>query len=215
MRISFPSFLLKATKIILNKPTTKKVIMNQPSTLISEEEMNSLQEAFSLYDTNKNGAISLEHFASILKSLNIVHNDNNKVKSIVQNLDKNNDGQIDFEEFVNAMTQLLLDDNRTLRKWKTFPNDDDKKQKNKMDSQHYSRRMSKHEADDLKLCFGKFDKNGDGLISEDELKEVMKGLGENLSNEEIKDMMKDADANQDGYIDFEEFKALIPTNNNE
>ncbi|KAI9260207.1 hypothetical protein BY458DRAFT_516515 [Sporodiniella umbellata] len=73
-----------------------------------------------------------------------------------------------------------------------------------------SRSMSHHEVEELKKCFEKFDKNGDGQISENELKEVMKDLGENLSDTEIKDMIQEADSNKDGKIDFEEFKKLLP-----
>ncbi|KAI9468478.1 MAG: hypothetical protein EXX96DRAFT_590767, partial [Benjaminiella poitrasii] len=224
MRFSFSNLFSKSLLKKEEKRKLKSTKMKSEQASISKEEMNSLKEAFSLYDTNQNGAIDLEHFATILKSLNINKNDE-EIKAIVEKLDKNHDGQIDFDEFVNAMTNLLAADaeenGKTLRRWKTFPdvdkdndnNNDNHKQKqdNTPSRQHYSRRMSRHETDDLRLCFGKFDKNGDGLISEDELKEVMNGLGERLSDEEIKDMMKDADTNQDGYIDFQEFKALMPT----
>lgn len=47
-----------------------------------------------------------------------------------------------------------------------------------------------------------FDKNGDGFITSDELKNVMTNLGEKLSDEEIEDMIKEADLNGDGKVDF-------------
>jgi Ca2+-binding EF-hand superfamily protein len=175
-----------------------------------------------LYDTNKNGAIELEQFAVILKSLE-VETDDEKIKVIVTKVDKNRDGQVDFDEFVNAMTSLITqngeitaepEDIDTLRKWKTYPDPDSKHRKTRSEDttkrEHYTRRMSRHETDELKQLFGKFDKNGDGQISVDELKEVMAGLGEKLTDLELQDMMKDADENKDGFIDFSEFKALMP-----
>ncbi|EPB82295.1 hypothetical protein HMPREF1544_10975 [Mucor circinelloides 1006PhL] len=195
---------------------------NKPSrtSSITEEEMNSLKEAFALYDTNHNGAIDLQQFAKILKSLNIETNDD-KLDVILKKVDKNHDGEIDFDEFVSAMTHLLTQESEissepeSLRRWKTYPEPEaQESNQKKKDKSHYSRRMSVHEADDLKLCFAKFDKNGDGQISEEELKEVMGGLGENLTDAEIKDMMHDADTNHDGFIDFEEFKALMPSKQN-
>ncbi|KAG1225382.1 hypothetical protein G6F68_019939 [Rhizopus microsporus] len=84
-------------------------------------------------------------------------------------------------------------------------------QQSNQDKAGYFRSMSRHEADELKVCFEKFDKNGDGQISEEELKQVMNELGERLTGEEIKDMIKDADTNNDGQISFEEFKGLIPS----
>lgn len=172
-----------------------------------------------MYDTNHNGAIDLEQFAKILKSLDIETNEK-KINVLLDKVDKNHDGEIDFDEFVGAMTHLLTENEissepETLRRWKTHPTSEEQEenQKKPKDKAHYSRRMSTHELDDLKLCFAKFDKNGDGQISRDELKEVMGGLGEKLTDAEIKDMMHDADTNQDGFIDFEEFKALMPTKN--
>ncbi|KAI8644871.1 hypothetical protein BD408DRAFT_430146 [Parasitella parasitica] len=194
------------------------------SSSISEEELNSLKEAFSLYDTNNNGAIDLGQFAKIIKSLNI-ETDDDKIAVFLGKVDKNHDGGIDFDEFVGAMTQLLTQNDvfcepETLRRYKTYPEpkvEGSRKMKFAKDGSksHYSRRMSVHETDELKLCFAKFDKNGDGQISQEELKEAMGGLGENLTDAEIKDMMHDADANRDGFIDFEEFKALMPHNKKE
>lgn len=148
----------------------------------------------------------MQEFADIVKSLEIV-TDEKKIQSLVKEVDSNKDGHIDFNEFVNAMTSLLgsTQQDNSLRKWSTYPIDgDDKKEKT------YTRRMSKHESDELRLCFEKFDKNGDGQISVNELKEVMDRLGEKLSENELNEMMNDADTNKDGFIDFEEFKALIP-----
>ncbi|CEP10737.1 hypothetical protein [Parasitella parasitica] len=219
MKFSFANFF--------SKSKTKKAVRMEShknpsrSTSISEEELNSLKEAFALYDTNNNGAIDLEQFAKIIKSLNI-ETDNDKITVFLDKVDKNNDGGIDFDEFVGAMTQLLTQNEvfsepETLRRYKTYPElkvqelNQTKKSSKDGSKSHYSRRMSVHETDELKLCFAKFDKNGDGQISQEELKEVMSGLGENLTDAEIKDMMHDADANHDGFIDFEEFKTLMPT----
>ncbi|KAI8991901.1 hypothetical protein BDF20DRAFT_810521, partial [Mycotypha africana] len=141
--------------------------------------------AFGLYDRENKGAIDHAHFAPILKSLNIETNDE-KLNVMLNKIDKNHDGLIDFEEFVLAMTKFS-------------------------GKRRFSRRMSRHESDELRLCFAKFDQNGDGLISTDELKEVMKGLGEELTDQEIDQMMEEADANNDGFIDFNEFRALMPS----
>ena len=45
-----------------------------------------------------------------------------------------------------------------------------------------------------------FDKDGNGKISQQELKLVMKNLGENLTDEEINEMIREADDNGDGDV---------------
>lgn len=54
----------------------------------------------------------------------------------------------------------------------------------------------------LFATFSRFDKNGDGQIDKDELKVI---FGDTEPAEEIESMMKDADTNGDGTIDYKEF----------
>ncbi|RCH96859.1 hypothetical protein CU097_013969 [Rhizopus azygosporus] len=167
------------------------------SNRINQQELKSLKEAFNLYDTDHEGAIDVNKFENIVKSLGMIGTDDQRIRELIKENDSNHDGKIDFEEFVNIMNQLVSQ-SPLASPHETRTN------------QHYSKRMSRHELDELKMCFDKFDKNGDGQISEEELREVMKGLGEHLTEKEIKDMMNDADTNKDGHIDFEEFKQLMP-----
>ena len=48
-----------------------------------------------------------------------------------------------------------------------------------------------------------FDKDGNGTISAEELKLVMAGLGEDLSDEDLKEMIKEADIDGDGEVNYE------------
>ena len=67
--------------------------------------------------------------------------------------------------------------------------------------------MMAHEAkemdfeQELRAAFRVFDRDGSGTISADELRQVMKSLGENLTEDEIDEMLKEADSNGDGSID--------------
>ena len=56
-----------------------------------------------------------------------------------------------------------------------------------------------------------FDKDGNGKISKEELKLVMKNLGENLTDAEISEMILEADDNGDGAVDYEEFVKMMQT----
>ena len=56
----------------------------------------------------------------------------------------------------------------------------------------------------VELLFSRvFDKNNDGLISSKELRHVMTNLGEKLSEEEVDDMIKEADLDGDGMVNYE------------
>jgi len=47
------------------------------------------------------------------------------------------------------------------------------------------------------------------LISIEELTNVIKILGEKLTNEEIEEMIKEADIDGDGFINYEEFVRMM------
>jgi Ca2+-binding EF-hand superfamily protein len=130
-----------------------------------------------------NGYITIKHFSDILTSLNI-ESDPNKLNSIIKNIDLNKDNQIDFNEFVFAMFKYLPHEIKCI--------------------------CDRDNDDELLACFQFFDKDKDGRISQAELEEVLIRIGAQLSPSEIQEMMHTGDINRDGYIDFDEFKQLLP-----
>lgn len=65
---------------------------------------------------------------------------------------------------------------------------------------------------ELQEAFKVFDLDGNGYISGAELHEVMftlAALGEKLSREEVDDLIKEADLDDDGRLNFTEFIKLI------
>ena len=57
--------------------------------------------------------------------------------------------------------------------------------------------------------FKVFDRDGDGLITEDELKITMNNLGEPMNEVEVKAMIAEADLDGDGKINLKEFQRLM------
>lgn len=72
-------------------------------------------------------------------------------------------------------------------------------------------RIPEDQIKSLREAFSKFDRNGDGKLTFDELKEGMmnvKGfLGGELSDADLKKAMDVIDSNNNGYIDYTEFIA--------
>jgi len=64
-----------------------------------------------------------------------------------------------------------------------------------------ARKMNNTDKDaKIKEAFNVFDKDGSGKISKEELRSIMKSLGEDLTDEEITQMIQEADTNGDGEI---------------
>lgn len=69
--------------------------------------------------------------------------------------------------------------------------------------------MTEQEVEKLWEAFKMFDADGSGAISGEELGQVMRSLGQSPTDTELRDMIKEVDVDLSGSIDFEEFKALI------
>lgn len=59
--------------------------------------------------------------------------------------------------------------------------------------------------EEIREAFKVFDKDGNGFISAAELRHVMTNLGEKLSDKEVDEMIREADVDGDGQINYEEF----------
>ena len=61
----------------------------------------------------------------------------------------------------------------------------------------------------LKEAFAVFDKDKSGKISGAELRHVIANIGEKVDEDELEDMMRDADKDGNGTIDYNEFVSVL------
>ncbi|KAN0082579.1 hypothetical protein V8E55_008374 [Tylopilus felleus] len=62
--------------------------------------------------------------------------------------------------------------------------------------------------EEIREAFKVFDKDGNGFISAAELRHVMTNLGEKLTETEVEEMIREADVDGDGQINYDEFVKL-------
>ena len=58
-------------------------------------------------------------------------------------------------------------------------------------------------------AFSAFDVNDSGFITADDLIRMMRSVGEIISVEEARDMIREGDKDNDGKISFDEFRYII------
>ena len=78
-----------------------------------------------------------------------------------------------------------------------------------------SQLMSKQERDNLSKVFKAFDKNGDGKLSMEEVKEgYLEHYGRIMSDQEVEQMFKAVDTDNSGFIDYTEFVVAATSQSN-
>jgi len=63
--------------------------------------------------------------------------------------------------------------------------------------------------DEVIEAFRVFDKNGEGWISVDELRQVLNELGELMSDHEVEELLAEADFHNNGTIYYEQFVNML------
>uniref|UniRef100_A0A8C5QA39 Calmodulin-like protein 3 n=1 Tax=Leptobrachium leishanense TaxID=445787 RepID=A0A8C5QA39_9ANUR len=70
-------------------------------------------------------------------------------------------------------------------------------------------KLTEAQIEEFKEAFSLFDKDGDGAITTKELGTVMRSLGQNPTEAELQDMIKEIDRDGSGTIDFPEFLTMM------
>merc|ERR1712166_1082603 len=74
---------------------------------------------------------------------------------------------------------------------------------------YHSSGLSMEQAQEFRESFELFDADGSGVIDRTELRGLMKAFGQDLTEDEIVEMMLAVDADGSGEIDFDEFVVLV------
>lgn len=99
-----------------------------------------------------------------------------KMQDMINEVDANGNGTIDFPEFLTLVSRKMKD----------------------TDSE-----------EELSEAFKVFDRDGTGFISAVELRHVMANLGEKLTDEEVAEMIREADMDGDGQINYSDFVCMM------
>ena len=144
---------------------------------LTEDEVMEIKEAFDLFDTDKSGEIDTDELKQALSNLGIDAK-NQTLQNMINDIDKNQSGTIDFDEFIDMMTAKMSD---------------------------------KDTREDLKKVFDLFlgdDEKAD-KIELKHLKRVAKELNENMTKDELNEMITRADTDRDGKVSFDEFYNIM------
>ncbi|EKX32482.1 hypothetical protein GUITHDRAFT_39668, partial [Guillardia theta CCMP2712] len=146
---------------------------------IGDEERNELYQLFCSLDADGGGQLELQELQQLFDSMGIKMEEE-KLKEMFAEVDESGDGSIDFDEFLHIKAmEMPLDPLAEARR-----------------------------------AFDLFDKDGSGSIDAGELKDALRAMGQNalgrnVNDGEVEQLLKAADEDGGGEIDFDEFCDLI------
>lgn len=150
--------------------------------------ITELKNAFSVFDTNGDGKICISELGAVLRSLG---NDvsEHDLNLIMKDVDTDNDGFISLKEFIDCNNQVIAGGGAANKK---------------------ANGEVEESQDLMRDAFNTFDKDGNELISADELHHVFLSLGDkDHTLEDCRRMISSVDRDGDGFVDYKEFQRLM------
>jgi len=177
----------------------KKIAIRKLAQTFSEDEVRDLKDQFRQIDKDQSGTIthqelieSVRHMKTNSDGVQVIPDKD--VQNILQGIDSDGNGEIDISEFVVAGLQLNQLQRRDKRAWN----------------------------ERTRQAFDKLDKNKDGFIDVNELKDELQGdplkdsqssadSASDLHLEDVEEILREADKDGNGMIDYQEFCQLLRT----
>jgi calmodulin len=164
---------------------------------LTEEQIAEFKEAFSLFDKDGDGTITTKELGTVMRSLG-----QNPTEAELQDMinEVDADGMFPYSLvlslhlkpfllYFNYPNYIILG-NGTI----DFPEF----------LTMMARKMKDTDSEEeIREAFRVFDKDGNGFISAAELRHVMTNLGEKLTDEEVDEMIREADIDGDGQVNYE------------
>eukprot|EP00928_Gymnodinium_smaydae_P090485 TRINITY_DN74279_c0_g1_i1.p1 TRINITY_DN74279_c0_g1~~TRINITY_DN74279_c0_g1_i1.p1 ORF type:complete len:150 (-),score=52.92 TRINITY_DN74279_c0_g1_i1:65-514(-) len=142
---------------------------------LTEEEISEFKEAFSLFDKDKSGNISASELGQVMKQLGQSATQA-EVKAMVDEIDADGSGEIDFPEFLSLMARKMKDtstEEEIIEAFRVFDKDHTgyiARPEFRKVLLEYGEKLTDAEADEIEKDA---DPDGDGKINYEELVKMM------------------------------------------
>ena len=142
---------------------------------LTEDEIEEIKEAFDLFDTDGSGSIDPKELKAAMQSLGFEAK-NQTIFQMISDLDKNKNGTIDFEEFLDMMTARMSDKDTREDVSKVFRlfDDDNTGTITLRNLRRVARELGETMTDEeLQEMIDRADSNADGSVTMDDFYNIM------------------------------------------
>merc|ERR1712080_807843 len=146
---------------------------------LEKDEIKVLKSCFTLFDVKKQDFLSADDLDDILRAMGF-RPSKEELKEILEEIDEDGSGEIEFEEFCQLCAKFLIEE----------PDEETMKA-------------------ELKEAFRVYDKEANGFITTDTLREIISELDTRLTKEDLDGIIEEIDEDGSGTMDFDEFCAMM------
>jgi Ca2+-binding EF-hand superfamily protein/ubiquitin-protein ligase len=183
-----------------NNPACKAHLQRPTAADDDEEEERQhhiMWSVFTRHDADGSGELGIDEVRQIFEEHSIPF-DEEKLSVTFAKYDLDGSMCLEFEEFCSLMEDLDAASQIVAKRTDAYAL-----------PEHMREWFGKQKLEDLKTQFGIFDDSGDGNISAQELRAVLRSLGTELSHEQVVEIIDTIDADKSGEIEFPEFVSLM------
>lgn len=148
--------------------------------LTDEETLTECKEAFNFFDENGDGTITIDEISSAVLRATGRNATNDEIQQYMTELKMDKHGFVTCDEFI----RIII-------------------------ASGSSKLKQVYEEKEIRDAFNFYDINGDGYVTVSELQQAMASLGEQMTTNDAKEMIKQADLNGDGVVCIEEFITMM------
>ncbi|KRY13939.1 Troponin C, isoform 2 [Trichinella patagoniensis] len=146
---------------------------------LSNEQIEQFRKYFNMFDKEKKGYIHTSQVGQILRTMGQAFEDRD-LKQLIKEFDTDGSGEIEFEEFAALVARFVMQE-------------DD----------------SANMEEELREAFRLYDKEGNGYINVSDLRDILRALDENITEDELDEMIAEIDTDGSGTVDFDEFMEMM------
>ncbi|CAH1182027.1 unnamed protein product [Phyllotreta striolata] len=148
---------------------------------LDREQLSMLKTTFDAFDVDRKGYIEAEMIGTIMEMLGTRVMAEEELDRIIDEIDEDGNGEVSFEEFANLAARFLVEEDEDTEAIQL----------------------------ELKGAFRMYDKEGNGFISIEVLREILRELDEKLTEDDLDNMIDEIDTDGSGTVDWDEFKAVM------
>ncbi|CDW55364.1 troponin C [Trichuris trichiura] len=140
---------------------------------LSNEQIEQFRKYFNMFDKEKKGYIHTSQVGQILRTMGQAFEERD-LKQLIKEFDTDGSGEIEFEEFAALVARFVMQE-------------DD----------------SANMEEELREAFRLYDKEGNGYINVSDLRDILRALDENITEDELDEMIAEIDTDGSGTVDFD------------